>query len=258
MTPKHEEYMPLRETDDFDEPVNGRSHWTRRRLQGIGPYAVLIAQFICIVVLGWKLYTNHGVQSDCPPTFERQPLIYSPAEHVLEYEVKVFTLLNGTNDPPYRGVSDETDRAWRNLYDGTLIRLPKSEAARLPNRTYPIADEPGYYIAQFEVFHQLHCLNTIRKALNPERYAEDTGLDETHVRHCIDSIRQSLMCASDISVIVWQWNVEKNLVQGKTDIAHSCRNFDKLQQWTHDRRLSKSIDLKLKLDDGLPDIPLIS
>jgi hypothetical protein len=41
---------------------------------------------------------------------------------------------------------------------GTFIRLPKSEAARLPNRTYPIADEPGFYIAQFDVFHQLHCL----------------------------------------------------------------------------------------------------
>ncbi|KAH8813398.1 hypothetical protein DL96DRAFT_1424353, partial [Flagelloscypha sp. PMI_526] len=159
----------------------------------------------------------------------------APVENALEYEVKVFTLMNGTNYPPYRGVSDEADKAWRNLYDGTFIRISKSDAARLPNRTYPIADEPGYYIAQLDVFHQLHCLNTIRKTLNPERYVGDLNLEEEHVRHCIDSIRQSLMCMSDISTIVWQWNEEKKSVQGKTSIAHSCRNFDKLQKWTRER-----------------------
>jgi hypothetical protein len=38
------------------------------------------------------------------------------------------------------------------------MKIPKSEAALLPNKTYPIKNEPGYYIIQLDVFHQLHCL----------------------------------------------------------------------------------------------------
>ena len=40
----------------------------------------------------------------------------------------------------------------------TLLKIPKSEAALLPNKTYPIKHEPGYYLAGLDVFHQLHCL----------------------------------------------------------------------------------------------------
>lgn len=38
-------------------------------------------------------------------------------------------------------------------------RIPKEEAALLPNKTAAIPGDPdGYYIAELEVFHQLHCL----------------------------------------------------------------------------------------------------
>jgi hypothetical protein len=40
----------------------------------------------------------------------------------------------------------------------TIVKIPKSEAALLPNKTWPIVTEPGYYIASLDVFHQLHCL----------------------------------------------------------------------------------------------------
>lgn len=30
---------------------------------------------------------------------------------------------------------------------------------------------PGQFVVELDVFHQLHCLNAIRKTLYPERYA---------------------------------------------------------------------------------------
>lgn len=33
-----------------------------------------------------------------------------------------------------------------------------SQAARLVNKTVPIPGEPGQYVVQLNVFHQLHCL----------------------------------------------------------------------------------------------------
>lgn len=39
----------------------------------------------------------------------------APAQDVLEYEVKVLTADFGPS--PYKGLSDEVDRAWKDLYD---------------------------------------------------------------------------------------------------------------------------------------------
>ena len=104
-----------------------------------------------------------------------------------------------------------------------ILQLPKEEAEKLPNKTLPIPNSDGHYVASLAVFHQLHCLvsilfrstnsapdgpqNTVRKALRPEYYVDPvTGAlgpipkDNiiNHVGHCMDSIRQGLMCAGDI------------------------------------------------------------
>ncbi|TFK42241.1 hypothetical protein BDQ12DRAFT_762509, partial [Crucibulum laeve] len=180
----------------------------------------------------------------------------APAQASLEYEVKSFTA-GREHKTIYQGLSDDVDRAWGELYNHTLLKIPKNEAALLPNKTYPIKDEPGYYLAGLDVFHQLHCLNNVRRALHREYYVNDTHLDEDHVSHCIDSIRQSLMCNADISVNVWQWSNELSAVVGYSTQAHSCRNFNKLREWAQERRVHKWIDTRLFVDDDLPTPPII-
>ena len=72
--------------------------------------------------------------------------------------------------------SPEVDDAWSELYNGTrrrwdlpirqltlildvgISRIPKTQAAKLPNKTYPFLRDEGYYIASLSVFHHLHCL----------------------------------------------------------------------------------------------------
>lgn len=72
--------------------------------------------------------------------------------------------------------SPEVDDAWNDLYNGDsahqkmvpsivdvdsdfgISRIPKAQAALLPNKTYPYARDEGYYIASISVFHHLHCL----------------------------------------------------------------------------------------------------
>ena len=52
---------------------------------------------------------------------------------------------------------------------GTLFKIP-SEALLLPNKTYPIKDEPGYYLGGLDVFHQLHCLVSLTGLQVPHFY----------------------------------------------------------------------------------------
>jgi hypothetical protein len=72
-----------------------------------------------------------------------------------------------------------------------------------------------------------------------------------HIGHCIDSIRQSLMCSSDISVIVWQWRNETQLVHPHGGIVHTCRNFEKISEWAKENKAAVNVDCEKYISDDI-------
>jgi len=50
--------------------------------------------------------------------------------------------------------------------------LTASEAAKLLNATLPAPNDPSTFVVELEVFHDLHCLNMLRKLAYPEEYPE--------------------------------------------------------------------------------------
>ena len=72
----------------------------------------------------------------------------------------------------------------------------------MENTTSLVPEQRNQHIVMRSVFHQLHCLDNLRKSIHPEYYQEDDDpmhLNYEHYMHCIDSLRQSLMCFSDIT-----------------------------------------------------------
>ncbi|GAQ47458.1 hypothetical protein AKAW_02555 [Aspergillus niger] len=57
----------------------------------------------------------------------------------------------------------------------------------------------------------------------------------THLDHCSDSIRQSLMCSSDVSTIHWRWNESIPRWQAESRIVHTCRDFEAIRNWAFER-----------------------
>ncbi|KAH6914620.1 hypothetical protein BKA70DRAFT_1256629 [Coprinopsis sp. MPI-PUGE-AT-0042] len=234
------EYLPLAASPtDSSAPTRRRERrwlakFTHREL---GLLLVVILQSVALVIL--SLGAQRGQAGSREPS-------------------KGWNFLYWSKKTPYQGYGDDVDAAWLDLYDHTILRLPKSEAILLPNKTYPLKDEPGYYIAALDVFHQIHCLNTVRKAVYMDHYrGHDSHLTDEHISHCIDSIRQSLMCNADISVNVWQWSEDVYAVVGYSTNAHTCKNYNKIQGWARENRLHKWIDIKTHIPDELPDIPII-
>lgn len=74
---------------------------------------------------------------------------------------------------------------------------------------------------------------------------------DIHVDHCVDAIRQSLMCSADISTVVWQWSdgLQKNVFQG--GVAHMCRDFDMIQDWARQRALPYHYDSSIHIVDDI-------
>ncbi|KAF7185462.1 Oxidase ustYa [Pseudocercospora fuligena] len=151
---------------------------------------------------------------------------------------------------------DDVDQAWADLgvYYNVAI-LPESEAAAysIDPDTHvlvtPTSDEevayPGYPV-NIQVFHQLHCLNMLRQGLfhNVEYYRgnEDymawrpdqliNGIIEAHLNHCIDDLRQLIMCIGDMDVIPYLIP-PKPIQPGIPDFGRTkqCRNFESMRRW---------------------------
>ncbi|RAH46174.1 oxidase ustYa family protein [Aspergillus brunneoviolaceus CBS 621.78] len=186
----------------------------------------------------------------------------APVNPLVEYETRTFYRSRGDNKSPFQGwPDDEKDRLWLESYHSGLFTYVDREAAmKLPNVTSRVA-EPGLedqYMVVLDVFHQLHCLNFIRQAFYPERYGrsmyhKDGTLDySANLRlpdHCIDQVRQSLMCSADTSIIPVQWNDATKSMRPRVDTIHTCKKYDQLLEWTIGRNLSDFRGAALVVED---------
>ncbi|KAJ7318184.1 hypothetical protein DFH08DRAFT_1037117 [Mycena albidolilacea] len=71
-----------------------------------------------------------------------------------------------------------------------------------------------------------------------------------HISHCVDWLRNSIMCHSDTSVIVWQWNVHLNQSTPKARIPHSCKKFKPIQDWGKNNEILADYDHTIHLEDA--------
>ncbi|KAK5996325.1 hypothetical protein PT974_03080 [Cladobotryum mycophilum] len=201
------------------------------------------------------------LQTELAQLFPTGYFIAAPAQDAIEYEVKRFHRGFGDEKTLYQGdPSPDLDKAWKELYDEVSIsKLSKAQAELLPNKTYPFVEDDGYYIAELAVFHQLHCVNAIRIALAKDYYKNvfeafefddiEGSYGRRHISHCLDTLREAIMCASDISVINWQWNSEANKALGHGDVVHSCRSFDRIREWAVDKMAVVDFNDEVQITD---------
>ncbi|KAK0511063.1 hypothetical protein JMJ35_006615 [Cladonia borealis] len=127
--------------------------------------------------------------------------------------------------------SAQADRAWKDVMppEGGFFDYPS----------------PGEGRATFSVYHQMHCLNGIRKSYWTFVEAALSGRvlrkDEighmaapAHVQHCIDFLRQSLMCKADTTI-----EIRDEAIMGVKGfgVRHECVDWDRLIAWTARRQL---------------------
>ncbi|KAK8139507.1 hypothetical protein PG984_002887 [Apiospora sp. TS-2023a] len=179
--------------------------------------------------------------------------IYSPAKDFIQYKNVVFTAGFGRERSPYQGPpTPERDAQWDDLYGFGISRIPMDKASQLVNKTVPIPGEPGQYVIQLNVFHQLHCLNMLRKRLYSKvDYPPDHELmGIEHLEHCYDALRQSLMCSVDITPLPWRWVEQMQEAKEVAQVAHTCRDFDVIRQWAKENAVDH-FDRKTYVPDPL-------
>ncbi|TGJ84799.1 hypothetical protein E0Z10_g3945 [Xylaria hypoxylon] len=89
------------------------------------------------------------------------------------------------------------------------------------------------------VFHQLHCLYTVRRAYYAA-YAASIGQEfnragvrePVHIAHCLDYLQQSLVCAADIGIEPFYAGHYPDVMFGR-----QCRDFSEIQTWAAEWRV---------------------
>lgn len=95
----------------------------------------------------------------------------------------------------------------------------------------------------------MHCLHLIWRdhhlAYFPDdlKHKEDRpGYYETHYEHCVDIIRQRLMCSADPGLVTFRWIEGQAGPEPDFNTQHRCSNFDTLLKWNSQNKANVPVD----------------
>ncbi|KAF7901476.1 hypothetical protein EAF00_003697 [Botryotinia globosa] len=150
----------------------------------------------------------------------------------------------------------EVDAAWNDLginYRDIVVPTTLAASSGITTDHVTISEKyGGGYPANVEGLTHLHCLNLLRQGLwyNYDYYQKkgegafenDIPILKLHVSHCLDVLRQQLMCTVDIGVMGKIW-VRPEALEAYQDFntKHKCRDFDAVRNWAEQRQMPADV-----------------
>ncbi|KAF3491033.1 uncharacterized protein GIQ15_00550 [Arthroderma uncinatum] len=188
--------------------------------------------------LGGALVANGS--KECKSSYPG--IVYSPARAAVEFQPVRFDGDVRTTNIFKGAPSKAQDEAWKHLYD-----VDKTELKAIGKESIEVPSRPGKYLAKLAVFHQLHCLDYVRRYVHNEYYHVDdshaTVSALEHADHCIDIIRQALSCSADPTLITFKPNDPFEPVEADFSATHACTNFDKVHDWATSRAINMTEEI---------------
>ncbi|KOS45836.1 hypothetical protein ACN38_g3159 [Penicillium nordicum] len=230
--------------DGFRVPLRRHLHWLQRYGR-LGAEVLLVLLNLCLLAyLVFKPQVPLLLrQKECGRLLGR----WLPGwEDGVEYEVQRFKGSFGIMNE-FTGYGPGVDAAWDNITDGPTggaIGITKEQWEAVNQfHDFPVMLDHDYgngqYLASLDVFHQLHCVDLLRKNIHREYYDKHEGsfagapprVIEGHLEHCVETLRQTLMCHADISLLTYNWVEGRNMPYPNFNTIHTCKRWDKLIEW---------------------------
>jgi hypothetical protein len=146
------------------------------------------------------------------------------------------------------------DKAWHSLAPLDIIPISAEDVRRLgkdPNYAVKLPIELGHgsnaYAGRLDMFHQIHCLDALRREAHFEHYYGDRypgGLNTTslkhrrHLSHCVHYLLQKILCAGSADVYTHFWAEDIPGPFPDFSINQKCRDVDAMRWWHEKRKIS--------------------
>ncbi|KUI69123.1 hypothetical protein VM1G_04712 [Cytospora mali] len=217
--------------------------WWRANVLSLGILLLILGSYVAILE---TIHITVGLSRETRSRSSNNQLSLIPPG-TLEYEErKEWTaFVHPWTIPP----SPELDNLWETLLFVENLRVTRDELEWLgENLTDLVQVDGGDYAAITGVIHHLHCLNSIRKVVHWDYYgpllAPDNTIPKTltkgHADHCIDAIRQALMCHANTALYTAEWLNDKQHpinMELKTAKHATCLKWETLDSWARQRVL---------------------
>ncbi|KAK7729246.1 hypothetical protein SLS53_009311 [Cytospora paraplurivora] len=213
-------------------------------------HGTIFALYLILLPINLNILHGQKAQGYC----SNKTHAYSPINDVLEEDYVDYWFKGSLwYDSPYKGPpTPEVNKAWDELLEYGAISVTAEDIQRIGHNLtavqYP-QELGGGYLAIAMGTHHIHCLRYIWKdhhmAYFPETEATREGapeMYERHYEHCIDYIRQEIMCNFDPGIIPFYWVNQHDQPTPDGNTFHRCMNWDHIQAWLKDRAV--------KLPDG--------
>ncbi|KAJ5037226.1 uncharacterized protein L3040_007403 [Drepanopeziza brunnea f. sp. 'multigermtubi'] len=162
----------------------------------------------------------------------------------------------------------EADAWWESMEIVRTIPITKEDVIKLGKDPKTVAKfEDGHwglgddaYMAELDIFHQLHCLNSLRKLIYPDYYMYNASntrhpdLWYVHLNHCVDVLAQNLMCTGSTDLLTVNWMETQSFPFPDFNINHQCRDFDALVEWKEENGVDLERWAAMKRPDGVRQV----
>ncbi|KAF2820824.1 hypothetical protein CC86DRAFT_303992 [Ophiobolus disseminans] len=162
------------------------------------------------------------------------------------------TKMNGTflmpPDPAWsrQMPGPEADEVWDEILIDRFIPVTREQIIKLgkdPKTAVQLRDSDWHlgdnaYMAGLDIFHQLHCVDLLRRTAYSAYYNETPPLRterpriaEYHVNHCVDLIVQQLTCSANYHMFTMHWVKKERYPSPDFSVHRKCPNFQNLWDW---------------------------
>ncbi|KAI9697521.1 MAG: hypothetical protein M1820_007787 [Bogoriella megaspora] len=172
---------------------------------------------------------------------------YSPVLDAVDVDFEEIRFVYSLwSESPWKGPpTPAVEEAWQSLMKWGQISITGDDILRIGHNLtavqYP-EELGGQYLATAMGTHAIHCLHFIWK----DHYTDDLAdvrdmkaeipeLYNRHYEHCVDYIRQELMCKFDTTVMPFNWVLDHQNPTPNGNTIHKCVNWDHLQDWLKNR-----------------------
>ncbi|RDA84055.1 hypothetical protein CP532_0777 [Ophiocordyceps camponoti-leonardi (nom. inval.)] len=164
-------------------------------------------------------------------------MTYTPAREAVKFHQVHFDGSLGLRSRYTGEPREETESSWNRLFRHYNLRFTAEEMTRLNRSALELRNGGGFY-GQLSAYHHLHCLKMLRRVVWHDRYNVSVVEMRDHADHCIEDIRQSLMCHADLSVVTFDWLPGRRKPWPDFKIEQTCVDWERLDRWAAERSFS--------------------
>ncbi|KAF5964105.1 hypothetical protein FBULB1_12969 [Fusarium bulbicola] len=276
--------MSFKEDRGSDESLLGseresdKIEWTRpSQRQNLRTRAwVVLNLLLFLISLGLFVAASLRFNSESEMDYIRKTSFYSPVLDSINFNMRPIEteggLFEAKNPSKWRNSlkpDPEVDEAWEDLEIIRVFPITETEVRRLgkdPELLVKFPQEYGLgdnaYMAQIDMFHQIHCLNLLRHMAWAEYSRNGTAkkpfsdLHWIHVSHCTDILMQNLMCNGNLDIITFNWVETQSNPFPDFAVNHQCRDFDAIYEWQDKHSVPKEWGRNVTRPAGAKQIPI--